>query len=117
MSEVASILTHATPSAVLLDEVGRGTATFDGLSIAWAVVEHLQKHTRARTLFATHYHELTELADLLPAVINVHVSVKKRPTSIFSDTSSPAAPANPTASKSPVSPAFPAASLNAPAKS
>ncbi len=66
MSEVASILTHATPaSLVLLDEVGRGTATFDGLSIAWAVVEHLQKHTRARTLFATHYHELTELAELL----------------------------------------------------
>jgi DNA mismatch repair protein MutS len=78
MSEVASILTHATPaSLVLLDEVGRGTATFDGLSIAWAVVEHLQKHTRARTLFATHYHELTELADLLPAVKNVHVSVKE----------------------------------------
>jgi DNA mismatch repair protein MutS len=78
MSEVASILTHATPaSLVLLDEVGRGTATFDGLSIAWAVVEHLHEHTRARTLFATHYHELTELADLLPAVQNVHVSVKE----------------------------------------
>src|SRR5438552_647740 len=83
MSEVASILTHATPaSLVLLDEVGRGTATFDGLSIAWAVVEHLQKHTRARTLFATHYHELTELADLLPAVKNVHVSVKETPYEI-----------------------------------
>jgi DNA mismatch repair protein MutS len=83
MSEVASILTHATPaSLVLLDEVGRGTATFDGLSIAWAVVEHLQKHTRARTLFATHYHELTELADLLPAVKNVHVSVKETPSEI-----------------------------------
>jgi DNA mismatch repair protein MutS len=84
MSEVASILTHATPSSlVLLDEVGRGTATFDGLSIAWAVVEHLQKHTRARTLFATHYHELTELADLLPAVKNVHVSVKETPNEII----------------------------------
>src|SRR6267143_253754 len=59
MSEVAAILNHATPaSLVLLDEVGRGTATFDGLSIAWAVVEHLHRHTRARTLFATHYHEL-----------------------------------------------------------
>jgi len=80
MSEVAAILNHATPaSLVLLDEVGRGTATFDGLSIAWAVVEHLQKHTRARTLFATHYHELTELADLLPGVKNVHVSVKETP--------------------------------------
>ncbi len=84
MSEVASILNHATPqSLVLLDEVGRGTATFDGLSIAWAVVEHLQKHTRARTLFATHYHELTELEDLLPAVKNVHVSVKETPNEII----------------------------------
>jgi DNA mismatch repair protein MutS len=84
MSEVASILNHATPaSLVLLDEVGRGTSTFDGLSIAWAVVEHLQKHTRARTLFATHYHELTELADLLPGVKNVHVSVKETPNEII----------------------------------
>jgi len=84
MSEVASILTHATPSSlVLLDEVGRGTATFDGLSIAWAVVEHLQKYTRARTLFATHYHELTELADLLPGVQNVHVAVKETPNEII----------------------------------
>jgi DNA mismatch repair protein MutS len=84
MSEVAGILNHATPaSLVLLDEVGRGTATFDGLSIAWAVVEHLQKNTRARTLFATHYHELTELADLLPAVKNVHVSVKETPNEII----------------------------------
>jgi len=84
MSEVAAILHHATPSSlVLLDEVGRGTATFDGLSIAWAVVEHLQKHTRARTLFATHYHELTELADLLTGVQNVHVSVKETPNEII----------------------------------
>src|SRR6266436_751480 len=84
MSEVAAILNHATPaSLVLLDEVGRGTATFDGLSIAWAVVEHLQKHTRARTLCATHYHELTELGDLLPAVKNVHVSVKETPSEII----------------------------------
>jgi len=84
MSEVAAILNHATPaSLVLLDEVGRGTATFDGLSIAWAVVEHLQKNTRARTLFATHYHELTELADLLPTVKNVHVSVQETPNEII----------------------------------
>ena len=84
MSEVAAILNHATPaSLVLLDEVGRGTSTFDGLSIAWAVVEHLQKHTRACTLFATHYHELTELADLLSAVKNVHVSVKETPSEII----------------------------------
>ena len=66
MTEVAAILNTATPaSLVLLDEVGRGTATFDGLSIAWAVVEHLSSETKSRTLFATHYHELTELADLL----------------------------------------------------
>ncbi|GAC1702392.1 MAG: DNA mismatch repair protein MutS [Candidatus Acidiferrum sp.] len=84
MSEVAAILNYATPaSLVLLDEVGRGTSTFDGLSIAWAVVEHLQKHTHARTLFATHYHELTELAGLLPAVKNVHVSVKETPSEII----------------------------------
>jgi DNA mismatch repair protein MutS len=78
MSEVAAILNLATPqSLVLLDEVGRGTATFDGLSIAWAVVEHLHAKTRARTLFATHYHELTELASLLPGVKNVHVAVRE----------------------------------------
>jgi DNA mismatch repair protein MutS len=84
MSEVAAILNHATPSRlVLLDEVGRGTATFDGLSIAWAVVEHMQREVRARTLFATHYHELTELAELLPGVQNVHVSVKETPSEII----------------------------------
>jgi DNA mismatch repair protein MutS len=83
MSEVAAILNLATPrSLVLLDEVGRGTATFDGLSIAWAVVEHLQAQTRARTLFATHYHELTELADLLPGVKNIHVAVQETPNEI-----------------------------------
>ena len=83
MSEVAAILNLATPrSLVLLDEVGRGTATFDGLSIAWAVVEHLQAHTHARTLFATHYHELTELAELLPGVKNIHVSVEETPSEI-----------------------------------
>jgi len=78
MIETASILNTATPrSLVLLDEVGRGTATFDGLAIAWAVVEHLHAQVRAKTLFATHYHELTELADLLPGVKNVHVAVKE----------------------------------------
>jgi DNA mismatch repair protein MutS len=78
MTEAASILNTATPrSLVLLDEVGRGTATFDGLAIAWAVVEHLLAHTKAKTLFATHYHELTELADLLPGVRNYHVSVRE----------------------------------------
>jgi len=78
MTEAASILNTATPrSLVLLDEVGRGTATFDGLAIAWAVVEYLHGHTRPKTLFATHYHELTELADLYPGVKNVHVSVRE----------------------------------------
>ncbi|MGH9790393.1 MAG: DNA mismatch repair protein MutS, partial [Candidatus Acidiferrales bacterium] len=78
MTEVAAILNTATPaSLVILDEVGRGTATFDGLSIAWAVVEHLSRETLARTLFATHYHELTELEQLLAGVKNVHVSVRE----------------------------------------
>lgn len=78
MSEVAAILNTATSaSLVLLDEVGRGTATFDGLSIAWAVVESLHAGARPRTLFATHYHELTELEQLLPGVKNVHVSVQE----------------------------------------
>jgi len=78
MSEVAAILSTATAaSLVLLDEVGRGTSTFDGLSIAWAVVEALHAGARPRTLFATHYHELTELEQLLPGVQNVHVSVQE----------------------------------------
>src|SRR5277367_359244 len=78
MSEVAAILNTATPaSLVLLDEVGRGTATFDGLSLAWAVVEALHSGERPRTLFATHYHELTELEQLLQGVRNVHVSVQE----------------------------------------
>ena len=78
MSEVAAILNTATPaSLVLLDEVGRGTATFDGLSLAWAVVESLHAGARPRTLFATHFHELTDLEQLLPGVKNVHVSVEE----------------------------------------
>src|ERR1700678_1033308 len=78
MNEVAAILNTATPaSLVLLDEVGRGTSTFDGLSIAWAVVEALHGGARPRTLFATHYHELTELEQLLRGVKNVHVSVQE----------------------------------------
>jgi DNA mismatch repair protein MutS len=83
MTEVAGILNVASPrSLVLLDEVGRGTATFDGLAIAWAVVEYMQTHAQAKTLFATHYHELTELADLLPGVRNYHVAVKESGTDI-----------------------------------
>jgi DNA mismatch repair protein MutS len=80
MQETAHILNGATSrSLVVLDEIGRGTATFDGLSIAWAVAEHLAKNPRARpkTLFATHYHELTDLADGLPGVINAHVTARE----------------------------------------
>jgi DNA mismatch repair protein MutS len=78
MTETAAILNTATPrSLVLLDEVGRGTATYDGLAIAWAAIEYLHARTRAKTLFATHYHELTELAEQLSGVKNYHVSVKE----------------------------------------
>lgn len=84
MNETANILNHATPrSLVLLDEIGRGTATFDGLSIAWAVAEHLATEIRARTIFATHYHELNELASLLPNVVNYQVVVKELPDQII----------------------------------
>jgi DNA mismatch repair protein MutS len=78
MVETAHILHHATPrSLLILDEIGRGTSTYDGLAIAWAVVEYLHNHPRlrARTLFATHYHELTELAERLPHVVNYNVAV------------------------------------------
>jgi DNA mismatch repair protein MutS len=78
MTETAVILNTATPrSLIVLDEIGRGTATFDGLALAWAVVEHIHVRTRAKTLFATHYHELTELADQLSGVRNLSVSVKE----------------------------------------
>jgi len=78
MTETAVILNTATPrSLIVLDEIGRGTATFDGLALAWSVVEHIQARTQAKTLFATHYHELTELADLLAGVRNLRVSVKE----------------------------------------
>ena len=79
MVETASILHHATArSLILLDEVGRGTSTFDGLAIAWAVTEELHERGRgAKVVFATHYHELTALADRLPRVRNFHVAVKE----------------------------------------
>jgi DNA mismatch repair protein MutS len=80
MNEAANILNNATPrSLVLLDEIGRGTSTFDGLSIAWAMTEYLHNGSgiRPRTLFATHYHELTDLERLLPRVRNYSVSVRK----------------------------------------
>jgi DNA mismatch repair protein MutS len=80
MQETANILHMATSrSLVILDEIGRGTATFDGLSLAWAVAEHLGSNPKARpkTIFATHYHELTDLADALPSVANFHVVVRE----------------------------------------
>ncbi len=78
MTETAAILHTATArSLILLDEVGRGTATYDGLAIAWAAVEYIHARTRAKTLFATHYFELTELAEQLSGVKNYHVSVKE----------------------------------------
>jgi DNA mismatch repair protein MutS len=83
MTETAAILNTATQdSLVLLDEIGRGTATYDGLAIAWAAIEYLHARTRAKTLFATHYHELTELADRLSGVKNYRVTVKETPTGI-----------------------------------
>lgn len=80
MVETANILHHATPrSLLILDEIGRGTSTYDGVSIAWAVVEYIHNHPRlhSKTLFATHYHELTQLADLLPGVRNYNVAVSE----------------------------------------
>jgi DNA mismatch repair protein MutS len=78
MTETAAILHTATArSLILLDEVGRGTSTYDGLAIAWAAIEYLHARVRAKTLFATHYFELTELAELLAGVKNYHVSVKE----------------------------------------
>jgi len=83
MNETANILNHATErSLVLLDEIGRGTATFDGLSIAWAVAEYIAVEIRARTIFATHYHELNQLANILPNVANYQVTVKELPDKI-----------------------------------
>jgi DNA mismatch repair protein MutS len=80
MQETAHILNHATRmSLILLDEIGRGTSTYDGLSLAWSVAEHIasESRLRAKTIFATHYHELTDLAQELPGVVNCHVSARE----------------------------------------
>jgi len=78
MTETANILNNATPrSLIVLDEIGRGTSTFDGLSLAWSIVEHLHNQVGAKTLFATHYHELTELASRLARLKNFNVAVRE----------------------------------------
>jgi DNA mismatch repair protein MutS len=80
MVEAANILHHATSrSLLILDEIGRGTSTYDGLSIAWGIIEYIHNHPhlRAKTLFATHYHELTQLAELLPGIRNYNVAVSE----------------------------------------
>jgi DNA mismatch repair protein MutS len=84
MQEAANILNNATSSSlILLDEVGRGTATFDGISIAWALGEYIHEHIGAKTLFATHYHELNDLAELYPRIKNYHVAVREVGTSVI----------------------------------
>lgn len=84
MTETANILHNATPnSLVLMDEIGRGTSTFDGLALAWACVEHLAMHINAYTLFATHYFELTTIPDKLPMIANVHLSAVEHQDSII----------------------------------
>ncbi len=86
MVETANILNHATPrSLLILDEIGRGTSTYDGVSIAWAIVEYLHNHPklRSKTLFATHYHELTQLAELLPGIRNYNVAVSEADSEVI----------------------------------
>ena len=78
MTETANILNNATPrSLVILDEIGRGTSTFDGISLAWAITEHLHDHVGCRTLFATHYHELVDLEKTKPRLRNANVAVRE----------------------------------------
>ena len=84
MNEVSNILSHATnKSFVILDEVGRGTSTFDGLSIAWSVLEYINNNLNVKTLFATHFHELTELESKLDGIKNYRVSVKEYNNSVI----------------------------------
>ena len=83
MTEMSNILKNATQKSLLiLDEIGRGTSTYDGLSIAWAVVEHITNHVKAKTMFATHYHELTELEGVIDGIKNYKVVAKEMPEGI-----------------------------------
>ncbi|NHI92701.1 MAG: hypothetical protein EAX96_09375 [Candidatus Lokiarchaeota archaeon] len=78
MNETANIINNATKkSLIILDELGRGTSTFDGLSIAWSVIEHIHNETKAKTLFATHYHQLCQIENYLPGVKNYHIQIKE----------------------------------------
>ena len=84
MTEVANILRNATPdSLIILDEIGRGTSTFDGLSIAWAVMDYISQNLVSKTLFSTHYHELTELEGNLKGIKNYRINVKEFDGSII----------------------------------
>ena len=84
MTEVSNILKNATNNSLLiLDEIGRGTSTFDGLSIAWSVIEYISKNLYSKTLFSTHYHELTELEGILEGVKNYQITVKEFNNSII----------------------------------
>ena len=84
MKEMSNIIKYATSNSFLvLDEIGRGTSTFDGLSLAWAIVEYISKNIKAKTLFATHYHELTELENKLDNLINMKVDIKETNDSII----------------------------------
>lgn len=83
MKEMSYILAHATPrSLLILDEIGRGTSTFDGMSIAWAIIEYIAGTIRAKTLFATHYHELTALADHDESIVNMTIAIREEATHI-----------------------------------
>jgi DNA mismatch repair protein MutS len=81
MTETANILNNATPrSLIVLDEIGRGTSTYDGISVAWATLEYICSEIKARTLFATHYHELTKLSQSIPRLANAHMAVESEGT-------------------------------------